>query len=102
MIKKFLRITDKLKILEQANNRQLNVESPRSIARSINVQPNQIRRWRGQRHQMVRAKKAKKTLTPGRTSSMIHLEADLVQWFLDLRETGICLSYRALCRTTRQ
>ncbi len=97
MVKKYLSVSEKLTILEQVDQRQKNGESLRSIAQSFGVQPNQIRRWRGKRDEFVRTKKTKKALTTGRTSSLKHVEADLIQWFLDLREDGVGLDYRALC-----
>ena len=97
MQKKYYSLSEKLRILSTTNQRLEQGESLRSIAESFGVQGNQLRRWQQKRNQFIRTKKTRKALTTGRVSCLKHLEAELIQWFLDLREAGVAINYRALC-----
>ncbi|KAG7344129.1 DDE superfamily endonuclease [Nitzschia inconspicua] len=86
----------KLTILRDLEERLLNRESLKSVARSHGVDPAQLRRWRRDREKLEMSSKGNKTLGKGRKSSITHLEELIIGWALELREVGIGISYSRL------
>ena len=84
----------KLAILRDADRRDEQGESLSSIARSHKVQAVQIRKWRRQRNALVEATKSKKALCKGRTSTIKHLEDEVIGWALELRDDDLGFGYK--------
>jgi hypothetical protein len=94
MVKKYLTIGQKLDILNDCNQRQLNGESLKSVARSHGVQPSQIRTWKKKVDQLAASRKRKKkSLNKGKEGRLAQFEDDIIGWALDRREAGFALRY---------
>lgn len=94
---------EKKKILDDFDIRLANGESIRSISSSHGIQPAQYRAWRSKRVAICTArKKNHKAVTRGRGSRIRHLEEELVQWMLALREQGIAIDYKNLVERVAQ
>jgi DDE superfamily endonuclease len=85
---------EKKKILDDFAIRLGNGESIRSISILHGIDPAQYRRWNKNKVAICSAKKTHKSVTRGRRSRIRHLEQELVQWMLHLREQGIAIDYK--------
>ena len=94
MARRRLNHGQKLAILRDADRRDEQGESLSSIARSHKVQAVQIRKWRRQRNALVEATKSKKALCKGRTSTIKHLEDEVIGWALELRDDDLGFGYK--------
>jgi hypothetical protein len=85
---------EKKKILDDFAIHLANGESIRSISILHGIYPAQYRRWSRKKVAICSAKKNHKSATRGRRSRIRHLEQELVQRMLDLREEGIAIDYK--------
>ena len=87
-------VSDKLKIIADANTRLDAGESLKSISRHHNIQPCQLRDWRRNVGRLSRAKKSLKSLHKGFRGRLHAHEEELVAWVLEMRDQGIPLCYK--------
>ena len=87
---------EKLAIIVDMERRLQQGESLKSIARIHNVQPVQLRKWKQKKVELSQTLKTKKSIHPGRTSAIKHLENAIIGWVLDMRAEGVPLNYNIL------
>jgi hypothetical protein len=88
--------SQKLAIVQDANQRLANGESLRSIGRLHNVQGVQIRKWQAMIQQLARSRRSSKSLNKGRPGRLQDLEEEIMTWALEMRDAGVPLSYKHL------
>jgi hypothetical protein len=86
----------KLAIITDTNQRLNQNESLKSIARSHNVQPVQIRKWKRQLNHLTAKKKSKKSISSGRPGRLKDFEEEIMGWAFQKRDAVIPLQYRNL------
>jgi len=87
-------VSNKLKIIANANVRLAAGESLKSVARYHNIQPVQLRIWRQDVGKLSRTKKSLKSLHKGFCGWLHQHEEELVAWILEMREQGVPLCYK--------
>ena len=95
-MRKSYSVKQKLEILETINRKQHSGESLRSLAAEFDLFPAQIRNWRKSHFLLSGAKSHKQCLGNGHTSSIQHLEEDLLSWFVMRRELHLHVSYQLM------
>jgi Ulp1 family protease len=91
---------EKLSFLSIVKERRAKGESLRSIARSLHVQPKQLRQWAASSAQLTEAPSTAKTVRTakskqtGRKSSLANIEEELVSWIAEMGEKGKTVSIK--------
>ena len=93
MARKQLTNGQKIKIVNETAQRIASGESLRSVARSFDVEPTQIRKWRAKVVQLAQTKRSKKSLATGRKGRLKDHEEELMEWAFSLRHDGVPLGY---------
>ena len=100
MARKRLTNGEKIKILTATNGRLSNGESLRSIARSYNVTPFQLREWKRNQVKISATLTKKKSAGTGMTGMLKPFEAPLIGYALDQRALGVPVTYGLLAVKT--
>ena len=87
---------EKLNILSAVEQGLAEGKSLRSLARSFDVQPKQLRNWKNNKTALLDSRSSAKTTNAGRKSALLPVEEDLLRWFFEMREQGMGVSVRMM------
>lgn len=94
MVRTRFTVSQKLAVIADANQRMGNGESLKSVCRSYNIQPNQLRDWKRKVDDLARGRKHLKALHGGLKGRLHAFEEPIVGWILEMREHGVPLCYK--------
>ena len=86
----------KLAVLADVQQRMDAGEKLRVIARSLGIQPIQLRKWRLAKSLLEDSDKSAQSLCAGRKSILGPVEEALIRWFFELREQGMAISVKMM------
>ena len=96
MARKRLTNSQKLRIVADAKQRLQLGESLKSIARSYDIQPVQIRKWTTLQVKLSSTKQSKKSLNQGFIGRLDPYEDEIMLWASKQRDAGFPLAYHHL------
>jgi len=93
----FISLRVKQRILHAIDSGKKEGMSQKKACQLHQIQPSQYRRWKKVEEKMKVASNQKAvTLHTGKTSSIVDIEEDLLEWFWGIREKGMSVSHKML------